>query len=216
MTVELNSQAFKVLSSSTRVALLKKIAEKPRSLTSLAQEMGLTVQSTDEHLRKLQAAGFVTKSRHAKWVYYQATPAGKQVVQPKSQTVYILLSVSFLLLLASGASMFFPGATGTSLAPSGSEGVTKALEKPAFSNAPSPEAEALTAAAESLPADSAEVRTTQTDSGEGQLKAAKDATANSATPGFPSASPTPIAYALATTGLVGLLFAAFLWWRAKR
>ncbi|HLD76324.1 MAG TPA: winged helix-turn-helix domain-containing protein, partial [Candidatus Norongarragalinales archaeon] len=113
MPVELDSKAFKVLSSETRVTLLKKVAEKPRSLTALASEIGMTVQSTDEHLRKLQEAGFVTKTRHAKWAYYEATASGKQVVQPKSVAVHLLLGVSFLMLLASAATLLLPQSTVT-------------------------------------------------------------------------------------------------------
>ncbi len=102
MDVHLDAAAFKALSSRTRVELLKKLRDKPRSPTSLAHGMGLSVQAVDEHLRKLAAAGLAEKRKHAKWTYYALTPAGLHLVQPNRQPVYVLLGVSLLLLLASG------------------------------------------------------------------------------------------------------------------
>lgn len=105
MAVQLDSRAFKALSSQTRVALLKKLVGKPRSLTALAQELGLSVQATDEHLRKLADAGLVEKDKKNKWAYYRLTPAGQSLVQPDRQPVYLMLAVSLLLFLAAGLSI---------------------------------------------------------------------------------------------------------------
>ncbi len=101
MAVELDSRAFKALSSKTRVALLKKMGAKPRSLSSLAGEAGLSVQATDEHLRKLAGAGLVEKTKTAKWAYYHLTDSGRSLVQPNRQPIYLLMGASILLLLAS-------------------------------------------------------------------------------------------------------------------
>lgn len=102
MAVELDTNAFKALSSKRRVDMLKALGKKPRSLTSLANEMGLSVQAADEHLRKLQAAGLVEKQKHAKWTYYSLNPKGAALLAPNRQPVYVLLSISILLLAAAG------------------------------------------------------------------------------------------------------------------
>ena len=102
MVVQLDAHAFKALSSPTRVTLLKKLGVKPRSLTSLAEESGLSVQATDEHMHKLVGAGLVEKEKKAKRAYYRLSAAGRSLVQPDRQPVYLMLAVSFLLLLASG------------------------------------------------------------------------------------------------------------------
>jgi DNA-binding transcriptional ArsR family regulator len=111
MAVELDAAAFKALSSKTRVALLKKLKQKPRSLTSLAIESGLSVQAVDEHLRKLADAGLVEKRKHAKWSYYALSPSGLHLVQPNRQPVYVLLSISFFLLMASALTFVDQGIT---------------------------------------------------------------------------------------------------------
>jgi len=100
MAVELDARAFKALSSPTRVSLLKKLAAKPRSLSSLAEEEGLSVQATDEHMHKLVQAGLVEKEKKSKWAYYRLTPAGRSLVAPDRQPVYLMLAVSVMLLLA--------------------------------------------------------------------------------------------------------------------
>lgn len=102
MAVQLDSRAFKALSSPTRVNLLKKLGVKPRSLSSLAEEAGLSVQATDEHMHKLVQAGLVVKDKKSKWAYYQLTAAGRSLVQIDRQPVYLMLAVSMLLFLAAG------------------------------------------------------------------------------------------------------------------
>lgn len=101
MAVQLDAQAFKALSSSTRVALLKKLGAKPRSLSSLAEEAGLSVQATDEHMHKLMQAGLVEKDKKSKWAYFRLTDSGRSLVSPDRQPVYLMLAVSMMLLLAS-------------------------------------------------------------------------------------------------------------------
>ncbi len=101
MAVQLDARAFKALSSPTRVTLLKKLGVKPRSLSSLAEEAGLSVQATDEHMHKLVQAGLVEKEKKAKWAYYRLSAAGRSLVTPDRQPVYLMLAVSLFLLLAS-------------------------------------------------------------------------------------------------------------------
>lgn len=205
MIVELDSKAFKVLSSDSRVALLKKVAEKPRSLSALAQEMGLTVQSTDEHLRKLQASGFVSKSRHSKWVYYEATDSGKQVVQPKPQAIYLMLSLSFFMFMAAFATLMFPSSVGLQeksfqeqkLPPNDIQGA-----QPQFR-----QAEALSA--ESSLGDS-------TKAVESSPSSLRDLAKTPASKETTTTGISPVTLALLTTGLFALLFAAWFWYRSKK
>ncbi|MBI5036511.1 winged helix-turn-helix transcriptional regulator [Candidatus Micrarchaeota archaeon] len=98
---ELDAGKLKLLGSETRVALLKKLRAKPRSLSGLAEELKLSVQSTHEQLEKLAKADLVEKSRRAKWSYYALTESGKALVSPSPTPVYFLLGLSFLLIFSS-------------------------------------------------------------------------------------------------------------------
>ncbi|MDP2717360.1 MAG: winged helix-turn-helix domain-containing protein [Candidatus Micrarchaeota archaeon] len=137
MAVELDATAFKALSSKTRVELLKKLRDKPRSPTSLAHEMGLSVQAVDEHLRKLADAGLAEKRKHAKWTYYALTPAGQHLVAPSRQPVYVLLSIAFFLFMASTLTfMDAASATGAPAMADAARAANAVAEKPAAVPAP--------------------------------------------------------------------------------
>ncbi|MBI2445057.1 helix-turn-helix domain-containing protein [Candidatus Micrarchaeota archaeon] len=120
MAVQLDAQAFKALSSPTRISLLKKLYVKPRSLSSLAEESGLSVQATDEHMHKLVKAGLVQKDKKNKWAYYHLTASGRSLVAPDRQPVYLMLAASMMLLLAAAitwnqAGVFASSAQGSAL-----------------------------------------------------------------------------------------------------
>lgn len=154
MAVELDAAAFKALSSKTRVELLKRLREKPRSPTSLSHETGLSVQAVDEHLRKLAAAGLAEKRKHAKWTYYALTPAGQHLVSPSRQPVYVLLSISFLLLAASA--LTFMDMAGASAEP-GATALPAAGENPPAAISIAQEAAALPAPALSTASDTTKI-----------------------------------------------------------
>lgn len=133
MAVQLDARAFKALSSPTRVNLMKKLVVKPRSLSSLAEESGLSVQATDEHMHKLVQAGLVAKDKKSKWAYYQLTEAGRSLVQIDRQPVYLMLAVSMLLFLAAGLAWNQAGAY---IASGGSQALPSLAENQATGPAP--------------------------------------------------------------------------------
>lgn len=99
--MELDPKTFKALGSGTRVSLLKKLRGKPRSLSTLAHELGLSVQSVHEQMEKLADAGLVQKTRRTKWAYYSLSNAGARLLAPSPTPVYLMLGVSVVLFFAS-------------------------------------------------------------------------------------------------------------------
>ncbi|MBI4361482.1 winged helix-turn-helix transcriptional regulator [Candidatus Micrarchaeota archaeon] len=186
MAVELDANAFKALSSERRVEILKALSKKPRSLTSLAHELKLSVQATDEHLRKLESAGLVQKSKHAKWTYYALDAKGAALLAPNRQPVYVLLSISILLLAAAGLTWL-----------DGDRLVAYAAQTGvAESKAVAQDAEPLAAAA---PAEASDARTAEI-----QAESA------------PTPSGFPWAYALGFSGFAFLLAAVIAWHRQNQ
>lgn len=195
MAVELDAKAFKALSSERRVDILKALAKKPRSLTSLSNELGLSVQATDEHLRKLESAGLVEKSKHAKWTYYALNAKGAALVAPNRQPVYVLLSISVLLLAAAGLSFMDQNAWGQS-----------------FAAQAAPEQQEEAVASESQPvsaAQTADARVLETaESSEAGV------TESQAAPPEPQMPAFPWTYAFGFSGF-GFLLAAVLVWHQQ-
>ncbi|MFH1402869.1 MAG: winged helix-turn-helix domain-containing protein [Candidatus Altiarchaeota archaeon] len=101
--ITLDRETFKVLAADTRVEILKRIESHKKTLTDLAQEMGMSPSTIKEHLDKLVSAGLIEHvERGTKWKYYKLTYKGRGVLNPAETKVWIMLGVSLLLL---GASM---------------------------------------------------------------------------------------------------------------
>jgi len=97
----LDRDAFKVLASDTRVEILKKLDERKKTLSDLAEEMDMSPSTIKEHLDRLLEAGLIKQlDRDTKWKYYVLTGKGKSIVSPSETRVWILLSTSVAALAA--------------------------------------------------------------------------------------------------------------------
>jgi DNA-binding transcriptional ArsR family regulator len=102
----LDRETFKVLSADTRIDILKRLEQRKKTLTDLAQEMGMSPSTIKEHLDKLVSAGLIKHiDRGTKWKYYCLTHKGSMIINPVETKVWILLGVSVLLLAASMLSL---------------------------------------------------------------------------------------------------------------
>lgn len=113
--VVLDRTSFKALASETRIGLLKRLDKGRRTASQLAGEFSLSVQAVSEHLKRLEEAGLVErKDDGRKWVYFELTRKGGQVLGREKSNVLFLLSVSFLML-ATGVGMVAFSSLGISL-----------------------------------------------------------------------------------------------------
>lgn len=78
--VYFDEQMLKVLSSNTRLEILKRLSEGQMTLTDLSRVLDFCKSTIFEHLKKLYEAGLVYRITGRKWIYYKLSKQGYRVV----------------------------------------------------------------------------------------------------------------------------------------
>jgi ArsR family transcriptional regulator len=78
--VYFDEQMLKVLSSNTRLEILKRLSEGQMTLTDLARVLDYCKSTIFEHLKKLYEAGLVCRITGRKWIYYKLSKQGYRVM----------------------------------------------------------------------------------------------------------------------------------------
>ncbi|HVM44791.1 MAG TPA: winged helix-turn-helix domain-containing protein [Candidatus Thermoplasmatota archaeon] len=97
---------IKVLASDTRRDVLRLLGERRRTLSELAEAVGLKKATILEHLEKLVAAGLIRRIDDGEriWIYYELTPRGLRIVRPgRSTRFYLLMAGSAAAVVLVGA-----------------------------------------------------------------------------------------------------------------
>jgi DNA-binding transcriptional ArsR family regulator len=71
---------LKVLSSNTRLEILKRLSESQMTLTDLARVLDFCKSTVFEHLKKLYEAGLIYRITGRKWIYYRLSKQGYRVL----------------------------------------------------------------------------------------------------------------------------------------
>jgi DNA-binding transcriptional ArsR family regulator len=71
MTDDQLTEIARALSAPTRVAILRRVAERSVCVEALAGELGVTASAVSQHLRRLTAVGLVTAERAGYYVHYR-------------------------------------------------------------------------------------------------------------------------------------------------
>lgn len=151
--IVLDAEAFKALSSDTRLQILKSLDARPLTVSEMGRLLGLNKATVFEHLKQLSQADLVKKSddEGRKWVYYKLTWKGKNVLHPENVQFMLLLGTAALSVAGAvatlGRFLEWWGPTGT---PSELGTASKRIEQP--SAPPSQFDSALRADAESADA----------------------------------------------------------------
>jgi len=99
--ITLDRETFKTLASDTRVGILKSLARRRKMLTELSREFGMSPSTIKEHLDNLSKAELVIqKDEGHKWKYYELTRKGKEVLNPGETKIWVILTLSFLAIIA--------------------------------------------------------------------------------------------------------------------
>ena len=98
----LTKDIIRVLSSETRIKILKKVAERRMTISELSRDLNIAKSTVHEHLALLTAVDFIIPvSDGHQWKYYEITSKGKSLLTPEGTiTVTILLtSAGFLFVI---------------------------------------------------------------------------------------------------------------------
>ena len=76
----LDEELLRVLSSHTRVEILRNLNRRQMTLTDLAKVLEFCKSTVFEHLKRLLAAGLVYRITGRKWIYYRLSRKGDYVV----------------------------------------------------------------------------------------------------------------------------------------
>jgi len=133
MKVELDKRALFALASDTRLEMLKALEPHRRTVSQLAEVLGIDKAAVHRHLKKLEEGGFVVRAEDHGFVYYALTWKSRDILNPSDRTkIIILISSSIVCLLAMAIVVF--------LASSG-PGPSAADEGSIYQNAPDPGAD---------------------------------------------------------------------------
>jgi DNA-binding transcriptional ArsR family regulator len=90
---------LKVLSSDTRLKILKELKDRPTTVSFLSKTLKKHVTTVSEHIEKLEHAGLVERQQRngGKFVFYNLTNRGKRIIEP---TLDIKLMLSGAILTA--------------------------------------------------------------------------------------------------------------------
>jgi DNA-binding transcriptional ArsR family regulator len=115
MKVELDKKALFALASDTRVEILRALQPMRRTVSQLAEAIGIDKAAVHRHLKKLMEGGLVKRYDDHGFVYYGLSWKARDLLNPDDNTrIIILLSVSVALLLAGvtvlATALFFYGA----------------------------------------------------------------------------------------------------------
>ena len=96
--IALDKRIIGALASEMRIDILKKIDSGSMTLSKLTDELNISKSTVHEHLTILIESGLVKKvNRDNKWVYYELTDKGTEILHPRKMTrIIVLLSTAIL------------------------------------------------------------------------------------------------------------------------
>jgi len=100
--MEIDRKTLKALGADTRMDILKSLKERRKTPSELAKELNLSPPTILEHLSKLEGADLVKREETGhKWVYYNLTRKGLNLVKPRFPTQFVIvLGLSVILVFA--------------------------------------------------------------------------------------------------------------------
>lgn len=106
--MDLDKSRIKILASDTRVQILKSLGQRRKMPSELAKELNIASSTVIEHLKQMEKSSFVKKKKSGKkWVYYELTEDGSDLIKPKFQVNILLgLGLGFVLLAGAYANYF--------------------------------------------------------------------------------------------------------------
>ncbi|MDD1743664.1 MAG: winged helix-turn-helix domain-containing protein [Methanomassiliicoccales archaeon] len=103
MRVELDKQALFALASDSRIEILKALGPQRRTVTQLADSMGIDKAAVHRHLKKLEEGGFVVRDEDHGFVYYGLSWKARDIISPGENTKIVIVFAMGWLMVAGAA-----------------------------------------------------------------------------------------------------------------
>lgn len=101
--IALDKRMIRALASEMRIDILRKIDSGSMTLSKLTDDLNISKSTVHEHLTILIESGLVKKvNRDNKWVYYELTDKGTEILHPHKMTKIIVLLSSAILSFVVG------------------------------------------------------------------------------------------------------------------
>lgn len=101
--IALDKRMIRALASEMRIDILRKIDSGSMTLSKLTDDLNISKSTVHEHLTILIESGLVKKvNRDNKWVYYELTGKGTEILHPHKMTKIIVLLSSAILSFVVG------------------------------------------------------------------------------------------------------------------
>ncbi len=101
--ISIDKKTLFALASETRIEILRKLDERRLTLTEIAEELEISKPAIKKHINKLEEAGLIRKKDEGrKWIYYEITEKGEQILHPESRTKIIMMLFSAMMAVIGG------------------------------------------------------------------------------------------------------------------
>jgi DNA-binding transcriptional ArsR family regulator len=98
--IKLSQDEFRVLASNTRIEILKLLDESQFTVSDISRKLDMNKATVHEHLSKLMEVGLVKKDDSPrKWVYYQLTWKGRNLLHPERVRVMVSLGIMLTVIV---------------------------------------------------------------------------------------------------------------------
>jgi DNA-binding HxlR family transcriptional regulator len=107
--MELDRKTMKLLTSESKVGILKKLEQRKKTPSELSKELRLAPSTTAEHLKHLESSGLVNRVETGhKWIYYELSANGRNIIKPKQPVQFMLiLTLGILMVAGSSVQLFY-------------------------------------------------------------------------------------------------------------
>jgi len=100
MKVEIDKQALFALASDSRIEILKALGPQRRTVTQLADSLGIDKAAVHRHLKKLEEGDFVVRYEDHGFVYYGLSWKARDIITPGENTKIVIVFASGWLMVA--------------------------------------------------------------------------------------------------------------------
>ncbi len=106
--MEINKKVIKALASESRVEILKSLSKRRKMPSELSKELNLAASTIVGHLDVLEKSGLVVKKETGhKFIYYELTDEGQNLIKPRFPVQFIIMLSLGLLMFIGGTLSFF-------------------------------------------------------------------------------------------------------------